>query len=101
VTVVPACTARKSWIHQRDDRDVCRMTLFSFLLQMHEADGDIYVRGRNYDYYTVETRAHARTDQNLADVVRIPAPWDAKPSPSEPLVTTASAVYHTYCATTS
>ena len=25
----------------------------------------------------------ARADQNLADVVRIPAPWDAKPSPSE------------------
>ena len=25
----------------------------------------------------------ARADQNLADVVRIPAPWDAKPSPFE------------------
>ncbi|KAF8801247.1 Pkinase-domain-containing protein [Phlegmacium glaucopus] len=25
----------------------------------------------------------ARADQNLADVARIPAPWDAKPSPSE------------------
>ena len=25
----------------------------------------------------------ARADQNLADVARIPAPWDAKPPPSE------------------
>ena len=25
----------------------------------------------------------ARADQNLADVIRIPAPWDAKPSASE------------------
>ena len=29
----------------------------------------------------------ARADQNLADVARIPAPWDAKPSPSEPPTT--------------
>ena len=29
----------------------------------------------------------ARADQNLADVARIPAPWDAKPSPSEPTAT--------------
>jgi serine/threonine-protein kinase ULK/ATG1 len=31
----------------------------------------------------------ARADQNLADVARIPAPWDAKPSPSEPTTTIA------------
>ena len=32
----------------------------------------------------------ARADQNLADVARIPAPWDAKPSssPSEPTTIT-------------
>jgi serine/threonine-protein kinase ULK2 len=36
----------------------------------------------------------ARADQNLADVARIPAPWDAKPSPSEqtPQTTTTSSV---------
>jgi len=34
----------------------------------------------------------ARADQNLADVARIPAPWDAKPSPSaEPTTTTNTA----------
>jgi len=27
----------------------------------------------------------ARADQNLADVARIPAPWDAKPKHSSPL----------------
>jgi len=33
----------------------------------------------------------ARADQNLADVARIPAPWDAKPSkPSSPLHTNIS-----------
>lgn len=32
----------------------------------------------------------ARADQNLADVARIPAPWDAKPSPSEPSTTVTS-----------
>ena len=31
----------------------------------------------------------ARADQNLADVARIPAPWDAKPSASEPTTTIA------------
>lgn len=29
----------------------------------------------------------ARADQNLADVARIPAPWDAKPTHSSPLHT--------------
>ena len=32
----------------------------------------------------------ARADQNLADVARIPAPWDAKPSPSERTSTTTA-----------
>jgi serine/threonine-protein kinase ULK/ATG1 len=32
----------------------------------------------------------ARADQNLADVARIPAPWDAKPSPSEPTTSTTT-----------
>ncbi len=29
----------------------------------------------------------ARADQNLADVARVPAPWDAKPANSSPLQT--------------
>ena len=33
----------------------------------------------------------ARADQNLADVARIPAPWDAKPSPSEQTLPTTTA----------
>ena len=71
---------------------------FLFLSQVDDADGNIYIGIKRTKLRLVRCRIRmamnhrdrvndARADQNLADVARIPAPWDAKPSPSEPTTT--------------